>query len=133
MYRRDYILNEARKFAALLAKLLGLKTDGNMAEFQAETAAVLRQEFDTDLPTLLNLSTEDFTSHILASNYTAEKLNALGEILYLHATPLKADAARRVAAQKILLVFDLLEQQYHYQTFENIGRRAELEEFLGNG
>lgn len=130
MYRRDYILNEARKFAALLAKLLGLKTEGSGLAFEQETAAALGEEFNTNLPKLIDLSEEEFTRLILSADYSAEKLNALGSILYIHATPLQKDSATIALAQKILLVYNLLEQQHHYQTFENIGRRAELENFL---
>jgi hypothetical protein len=33
MFQRDYIMNEARKFALMLAKLLGLKAESEYEEY----------------------------------------------------------------------------------------------------
>lgn len=87
MFQRDFLLNEARKFAELLAKLMGLKTEGKLLEFNQQAEALLQKEYDTSLEYLLGLSVEDFKQDITTSDYSAEKLNALGLLLYAFAEP----------------------------------------------
>jgi len=126
MFQSDYMLNEVRRFAALLARLMGLKTNGSHEEYIQQFNNILQDEYNTELEQLLALSEDDFISNLNASGYSIEKLNALSQILYVFAHPLKADNETHLILNKVLIIFDLLEQKYNYQSFENIDKRKTI-------
>jgi hypothetical protein len=126
MFQKDLILNEARKFAEFLAKLMGLKAEGNYVEFDHQLNNILQKEYDIDLENLLALNEADFLDAIQCSTYSAEKLNALSQMLYVFAEPFKTDNETQLLLKKVLAIFDLLEQKYHYSSFENIDKRKTI-------
>jgi hypothetical protein len=68
MFQRDFLLNEARKFAEMLARLMGLKAEERTVEFNRQADALLQKEYDTSLEHLLNLSVDSFNDDIANSN-----------------------------------------------------------------
>jgi uncharacterized protein (DUF1697 family) len=130
MFQRDFLLNEARKFAEMLARLMGLKAEGLMVEFDQQTDKLLQQEYNTTTERLLALSLDDFRHNIENANYTAEKLNALSQLLYLFAEPFADDDETASLLQKVLIIFDALEKQHHYQSFDNIAKQKFIHQYL---
>jgi hypothetical protein len=126
MFQKDFMLNEVQKFAELLAKLMGLKAEGNYAEFNHHLNNILQKEYETDLENLLALNEAEFLETIQGSTYSAEKINALSQILYVFAEPFKTDNETQLLLKKVLAIFDLLEQKYHYSSFENIDKRKTI-------
>jgi hypothetical protein len=55
MQQRDYILNEARKLALILARLMGLKVEGKEEDYLQYFNSTLQEEYNTELEGLLNL------------------------------------------------------------------------------
>lgn len=123
MFQRDFLLNEARKFAELLARLMGLKAEGRTVEFNEQAQKLLQQEYDTSLEQLLHLSVDDFKQEIEQANYSAEKLNALAQLLYAFAEPFNNENETASLLKKVLIIFEALEQKYHYQSFDNIAKQ----------
>jgi hypothetical protein len=132
MLRRDYMLNEARKLAELIAKLLGLKAEGSYAEYSQLLNDTLQKEYDTDAEHLVALYEEDFKTKIADADYSTEKLNALSQLLYMFAQPFKADAETRTLLNKVLAIFDLLEQKHAYQSFENLDKQKIIHQYFKN-
>jgi len=130
MFQKDLILDEARKFAALLAKLMGLKAEGNYVEFDHQLNAILQKEYDADLENLLALSESEFAERMKAETYSAEKLNALSQLLYMFAEPFKHDTETQLLLKKVLAIFVLLEQKHHYESFENIDKRKTIYKYF---
>ena len=126
MFQKDFMLDEARKFAALLAKLMGLKVEGNYAEFDHQLSDILQKEYDTNLENLSTLSEAEFSAKIQSGSYSVEKLNALSQLLYMFAEPFKHDEETQLLLKKVLSIFDLLEQKHHYESFENIDKRKTI-------
>lgn len=120
------MLNEARKCAELLAKLIGLKAQGNYAAFNDQLNDILQKEYDADLENILALSEVEFIARIKFATYSIEKLNALSQILYMFAEPFKQNEETQLLLNKVLAIFDLLEQKYHYESFENISKRKAI-------
>ena len=77
MFQKDFMLNEARKFAELLAKLMGLKVESNYAEFDRQLSDILQKEYDANLENLLALSESEFIKRIQSETYSVEKLMRL--------------------------------------------------------
>jgi hypothetical protein len=123
MYQRDYLLTETRKLAQLLAKLMGLKVEGDQSEYIKQFDDVLQDEYNIELEKLIGLNDDELIADLNSARYSAEKLNALAQMLYVFAEPFKLDDETELILKKVLIIFDLLEQHHHYQSFENIDKR----------
>ena len=123
MYTRDIVVDELRKTALIIAKLLGLKAGGNQQEFAQEFNKSLLKEYNIELENLLALNLEEFNDLIKSERFSAEKLNALGQLLNVFAEPFKQDEETQLLLKKMLAIFDILEEKYHYQSFDNITKR----------
>ena len=129
MYR-DMVVDEMRKTALIIAKLLGLKISGKQTEFVQEVNGLMLKEYDTDLETLLGLSQEDFNEFINSDRYSSEKLNALSQMLYMFAEPFRQDEATQLLLKKVMAIFDVLEQKHRYQSFDNISKRNSIYKYF---
>ena len=129
MYR-DIVVDEMRKTALIIAKLLGLKIAGKQTEFVQEVNGLMLKEYDTDLETLLGLSQEDFNEFINSDRYSSEKLNALSQMLYMFAEPFRQDEATQLLLKKVMAIFDVLEQKHRYQSFDNISKRNAIYKYF---
>jgi hypothetical protein len=123
MYKRDLVVDEARRMALVIAKLLGIKAAGTEDDYKQEFNNVLESEYNTELEKLLALTEDDFNTLIKSNTYSSEKLNALSQMLYVFAEPFKADDETRLLLKKVLAIFDLLEQKYHFQSFDNLTKQ----------
>jgi hypothetical protein len=131
MFQRDYLMNEARKFALLLAKLMGLKTEGQHEGYLKYFNDVLQDEYNAELEELLKLDEEDFKTRF-ANAYSPEKLNALSQMLYVFAEPFEVTDDTESILKKVLAIFDLLETEHHYESFDNITKRNIIYSFFKN-
>jgi len=123
VYQQDYLLSEARKLAQLLANLMGLKAEGEYDEYIRQFNNALQDEYNVELEKLLDLNEYGFANFINSAEYSAEKLHALAQMLYVFAQPPKIDNETGLTLKKILTIFDLLEQQHRQLSFENIEKR----------
>ncbi len=123
MYTRDLIVDECQKMALLIAKLLGIKSAGTTIQFEQEFNNVLQTEYDIELEELISLTEEEFINRINTAEYSSDKLNALSQMLYVFAEPFEADDETQLMLKKVLAIFDLLEQKYHIQSFDNLNKR----------
>ena len=130
--QHDYILNETRKMALLLAKLFGLKAESNDEEFRQYLNTVLQDEYNAELDELLQASETDFVSMLKTRAYSAEKLNALSQMLYVFAEPFKADEETAAILNKVLAIFDRLEEEHPYESFDNLNKRNHILRFFKN-
>lgn len=130
MYQRDYVLREVQKFTLMLSRLLGLKAAGKMEEFNLEVQSVLQDEYNSDLERLLGLSEEEFIAFIRDSGFSAEKLNALAQILYIFGQPLTSTPETMLIMRKVLMMFDFLAEKHQYSSFQNTEIANQLYRYL---
>jgi hypothetical protein len=102
---------------------LSLRTKGKHQEYKVELSTVLQNEYDAELEKLLSFTENSFTSAIKQANYSAEKLNALGRLLIVLSQPFTASIETILTLKKVLIIFDMLEQKHHYQSYQNIESR----------
>ena len=129
MYR-DMVVDEMRKMALIIAKLMGIKAQGTQQEFTKEFEDILTEEYNTELEALLVLNEEQFKELINSGKYNSEKLNALSQMLYMFAEPFKNDGKTELRLKKVLAIFDVLEEKYHFQTFDNITKRNAIYKYF---
>ena len=130
MFKKDFILNEVEKLTLVIAGLMGLKADGKVDEFIKLEDSTLLNEYHIHLKELLELTIEDFKRTLEKENYSADKLDALAQLLYLNSEPFAANPKTQLTMQKVLFIFDVLEQKYHRQSFENINKRKYIYRLL---
>lgn len=123
MYQRDFLLNEVHKISQLLARLMGLKAEGKYDEYKQQFNNDLQNEYDIELEKLLALNEDEFKLHLTDSAYSPEKLNALSQMLYVFAEPFGNDGETSRILEKVLIIFDMLEQDHHTQSFENLQKK----------
>jgi hypothetical protein len=129
MYK-DYILREVEKMTLMMARLVGLKEDAKPDEFIKFADTMLQNEFDIKLDELLALSAADFELFLVKGNHKADKLNALAQLLYMHAEPFSPSPQTLATLQKILLIFEWLEKKHHSSSFQNINKQNTIYQFL---
>jgi len=127
---KDYIVREIEKLSVTLAGLMGLKASDKEEEFMQLADAVLLNEYGINLSKLLELNTDDFKCLPEKGNYKAGKLDFLAQLLYLHCGPFSENPVIVATLEKVIVIFDLSETKYHWQSFENIGKRNLISQFL---
>ena len=130
MYKENLIDNEIRKLALILARLMGLKADGKADEFVHLAGNTLLKEYNFEWDELPDLPLNDFEALLQTNDYGADKLDTLAQILYLRTEPFKNTPETRELLKKLLVVYDMLEQQHHRQSFENVNKRNIILRFL---
>ncbi|MFA6086392.1 hypothetical protein [Mucilaginibacter sp.] len=130
MQQHDYILNEARKLALILAKLMGLKVEGREEDYLQYFNSTLQDEYSIELEELLNLSDDEFADALKKADHSADKLNALSQMLYMFAEPFEANEDTAAILKKVMIIFDLLETQHHFESFENLNKRNAIYSFF---
>jgi len=131
MYQKDFILNEAERLARLIAKLLGLKSQA-MHEEEAEQlyAHALVDEFGLTREELLSSTPESFKQWLQYKNFNATKLDALAQMIYHDQDFLAADTETLTQLQKVLIIIDMLEQEHHQQSFNNLSKRNLIQQYI---
>ncbi|HEY0057325.1 MAG TPA: hypothetical protein VGB63_18390 [Pedobacter sp.] len=132
MIRKDFIDSEIQKLAQVLAKIIGLKNDGNLDEALELSRRTLSENFGLDNQLLEHGSVGELETLLKSRNYSADKLNALVEILFESTHPFPDTEECRALAHKTALVLNLLETEHHQQSFENLGRREMIDNYLNN-
>jgi hypothetical protein len=132
MYKKDYILNEAEKLTLVIVKLMGLKAENKADKFIHLADSTLLSEYNISLAELLELTIEDFKLKLEKENNSADKLDALAQLLYVCNEPFSVDPETLQVLQKVIIIFDLLEQKCHRQSFENINKRNLINQFINH-
>lgn len=113
-----------------MARLVGFKDQAKPDEFIKLADTMLQNEFDIKLDELLALSADNFELFLVKGNYKTDKLNALAQLLYMHAEPFSPSPETLAILQKILLIFEWLEKKHHSSSFENINKQNIIYQFL---
>jgi hypothetical protein len=132
MIRRDFIDAEIQKLGLILAKIIGLKNEGNIEAGLELSKQTLSENFGFNKQFLENGSTEEFEKELKNRNYPAEKLNILAQILFESAYPFQETKECISVMHKTAFVLSFLETEHHQQSFENLSRREMIDKFLNN-
>ena len=132
MIRKDFIDTEIQRLAQVIAKIIGLKNEGNLDEALVLSHKSLLEDFGFEVSVLEQGSIEEFERLVRAGNYSAEKLSLLGQLLFESAHPFQDTEECVTLVRKTALVFTLLETEYHQQSLENISKREMINNFLNN-
>ncbi len=132
MYRKDFIDAEIQKLAQVLARIIGLKNEGNVDEAMEIANQTLRDNFGLERSFLEQEATEDFRTWVDEKNLSAEQLNLLAQLLFESVYPFTETEETMQVLHKTALILNLLEEQYHQQSLENLHRREMIDKFFSN-
>jgi hypothetical protein len=85
---------------------MGLKAGGEYDEYTRQFGKALQQEYHPGLDKLLGMSEDESMVSIGSAGYSAEKLNALAQLLYVFAGPFKADHQTELTLAKARVSLD---------------------------
>lgn len=128
--QKDYILREIEKIVYSISQLAGFKKTVNPEAFEQHADQMLQDQYGLKLPELLEPGIDDFELLLNKKNYSADKLDVLAQLLYLYYEPFTATDETLIALQKIISIFNRLEQKHHRTSFENINKRNTIYQFL---
>ncbi len=132
MFKKDFIEAELQKLSQVLARIIGLKNDGDVDQAMNLANETLLQEFGLKREELEQDDLDGFKEWLKERNFSAERLNLLGSILFESIYPFTETPEILNVAHKVALVLNTLEIEYHQQSFENLHRREQLDKFLSN-
>lgn len=130
MLRKDFIEAEIQKLSQVLARILGLKNDGDIESAKELSYGTLADTFKFTPERLKQATAEEFEEDVKAKKLSAEKLNLLSRFLFESVYPFEETEETFGVLNKTIVVLNLLEKEYHQQTLENISRREQIEKFL---
>ena len=123
-------MDDIRKTALIIEKIFGVKGKGMVNEFKQEFDKTLQNEYAAELEHLIFLNQEDFEALIKSDKYSAEKLVALSQMLYVFAEPFEQNEETQQLLTKVIAILDVLEEKYHIQSFDNITRRNAIYKYF---
>jgi hypothetical protein len=132
MIRKDIIDSEVQKLNEVIARIIELKDQGNLDQALELSSQALEESYGYNNQLLEKGSIEEFESRLKGESYTAEKLNALAQLLFERAYPFQDTEECVAVICKAALVLNLLETEYHEQSLENLNRRKMIDNFLSN-
>jgi len=132
MLRRDFLQAEISKLAQALAKIMGVKEAGQKQEADGLIRQNLIQGFDFNFDESLLLDKEQFKELLLAKNYPSQKLDLLSQFLYEKVSPFQTNLQTVIVLNQLLTIYELLEQEYHTQSLENLNRKQAIIQFLNH-
>lgn len=132
MLRRDIIMAEIKKLTEVLEKILALKNANRPVEAENLLNAAVAENFDLNVEDLSGITTQDFETILKNKSYSADMLQMLGHFLFESVYPFEDVPETEIMLHKVLLIFRLLEEDHHIQSFVNLSKREMIDKFLNN-
>ncbi|WP_129718116.1 hypothetical protein [Pedobacter sp. SYP-B3415] len=131
MYRRDLLTAEIQKLAQVLARILGLKNENRDDEAAETFSESLRAFFDLTAAQLV-LPENEFEALLDERNFEAGKVDYLGQLMHVQFDPALKTGENIALAKNLLLLYALLENKHHLQSFGNLSIQQQLKNFLSD-
>ncbi len=126
MLKRDSLTAQMQQLSHTLAKVKRLITEGQEREAHETLKTVLGEYFGTNITYLLETPANLFTQNLNKEGFQPEELGLLADFLDELASMADSDDEKRRLWEKMLLVYDVLEQTHKVVSFAHIARRAEV-------
>lgn len=109
-----------------LAKVKRLIVEEQRPEALSLLETVLGEYFGTSITDLLETPANVFRQHLDKANFLPEELSLLADFLDTAAEMREQDTERSRIWEKVLLIYDVLEQEHKVVSFAHISRRAAI-------
>jgi len=130
MLRRDLITAEIQKLAQVLARIMGLKLEGKLAEADDLLMESLVNNFEITPEELFSSNSSEFEALLTEKEFPAEKLEMLSQFLYSQFDPSVINPRNDSFAEKLYLIYYLLETKHHIINMTNLDRQKLVDKYL---
>lgn len=126
MLKRDSLTAQMQQLSYTLAKVKRLIVEDENAEAYLTVSSVLADYFGTNITDLLETPANIFIQNLKRETFKPEELGLLADFLDVAAQLEESDASRHGLWQKVILIYDLLEEEHKVISFEHIARRGSI-------
>lgn len=130
MYRRDLLTAEIQKLGLVLARIMGLKEQGKLNEAENSLNEVFEKEYGIHLADLMACSAPDFKLFLTEKAFPAEKLDMFSQFLFLQFNAKREDEETLSIAEKLQLMYELLETGHHIINMSNLSRQKIVIQYI---
>ena len=130
MFRKDFITSEIQKLAQVLARIIGLKKEGEIEEAHKAIVEALQESFHFNEHFLNTCSAGEFKDLLDDRKYPEEKLSILAQLLFESAHPFEDVPEIHNHLHLVLVAFSKLEKDFHTQSLDNLAKRQMIDKFL---
>lgn len=126
MLKRDSLTAQMQQLSHTLAKVKRLIVEEQQLEALSSLEAVLREAFGTSITDLLETPANVFRGKLEKAGFAPEELSLLADFLDTTAETREQPSDRDRIWEKVLLIYDTLEQEHKVVSFAHIARRASI-------
>lgn len=130
MLRRDLITAEIQKLAQVLARIMGLKLEGKLAEADNLLMESLANDFEITPEELYSSSSSEFDALLTEKAFPAEKLEMLSQFFYSQFDSSVINPRNDSFAEKLSLIYRVLETKHHIVNMTNLDRQKLVDQYL---
>ena len=119
-----------QKLAQVLARIMGLKLEGKLAEADDLLMESLANNFGITPEELFSSNSSEFETLLTEKAFPAEKLEMLSQFLYSQFDPSAITPRNDSFAEKLYLIYHLLETKHHIIIMTNLDRQKLVDQYL---
>ena len=128
MYRRDLLTAEIERLAQVLARIMGLKLEGDLAQAGLLFNETITNSFQLSPEILENHDISLFEKWLNETDLPAEKLDSLSEFLYYE---LGISSERnQLIAPRLNLIYKVLAEKHKIVHLVNFHRQEIIQQYL---
>lgn len=128
MYRKDLITAEIERLAQVLARIMGLKLEGDLAKANELFNETIENSFKLSPAILEDSDFTAFENWLNETDLPAEKLDSLSEFLYYE---LGISAERNaLIAPRLNLIYKVLAEKHKIVHLVNFHRQEIIQQYL---
>lgn len=128
MYRKDLITAEIERLAQVLARIMGLKLEGDLAKANELFKETIENSFKLSPAILEDSDISAFENWLNETDLPAEKLDSLSEFLYyeLGISPQR----NALIAPRLNLIYKVLAEKHKIVHLVNFHRQEIIQQYL---
>lgn len=128
MLKRDSLTAQMQQLSQVLAKVKRLIIEDNESEAIITTSKTILNYYGISEDDLVNKTDEEFIQLLKDRNFKAEEVNMLAYFIDEYAGLQEEFTSQVLFYQKLIRIFDYLDRDLQFISFDHITRRALLEQ-----
>lgn len=128
MLKRDSLTAQMQQLSQVLAKVKRLIIEDNDSEAMLTNSKTILDYYDISEDDLVNKTEEEFIQLLKDRTFKAEEVNMLAYFIDEYAGLQDEFSSQVILYRKLIRIFDYLDRDLQYLSFDHIARRALLEQ-----
>ena len=128
MYRKDLITAEIERLAQVLARIMGLKLEGDLTKANSLFNETITNSFKLPTEILEDIAIATFEKWLAESDLPPEKLDSLSEFLYYEFGV--STERNQLIAPRLNLIYKVLAEKHKIVHLVNFHRQEIIQQYL---